>query len=289
MSDLAGAERPRGDAECHVVIGEWVFRLTGIDSDLAVALATRWGAFVRDAPAAPPARLGLRVVDGGARRWLDPGPPGEAYRVETVFEGDVPVVRSYDFAMAPDAPGTWRVAVGTAGDVPPSRIIDNALRMLVARVAVEDGGFALHAAGVLRHEGAHLFAGPSRAGKSTAASLSSPCVSLGDDFGVVLPSDGGWVTAAVPFDNEDAPRDAPAGLLPLRGVWRLFQADEHRLEVPPDLVRESSILACAAAPWTMPDLAPALLENVRRFGETAPFGHLHFRPDPGFWDVLGPL
>lgn len=147
----------------------------------------------------------------------------------------------------------------------------------------------MHAAGVLRDGAAYLFAGPSRAGKSTAAALSKPCVALGDDFGLALPGDGAWVTAAVPFDNHAAPADAPGGLLPLRGVWRLFRSNEHRLETPAEIVRESSILACAAAPWTMPDLATALLDNVRRFGEEVPYGHLHFRPDPGFWDVLGLL
>ena len=175
-------------------------------------------------------------------------------------------------------------------DEPVGRVVENVLRLLLARHVVEQGGVPFHAAGVVRDDRAHLLAGPSGAGKTTAVALSAPCVRLGDDFGFAVPGPEGWRTAAVPFDNaERGDADPPRGWFPLAGVWRLYQAPATRLETPSEMVRDLSILACAAAPWSMPELAVALMDTVDRLGREVPSGHLHFRPEPGLWDCIGPV
>ena len=94
----------------------------------------------------------------------------------------------------------------------------------------------------------------------------------------------------MPFDNaEQVVADPPRGWLPLAGVWRLYQAPATRLETPAEMVRDLSILACAAAPWSMPELAVELMDNVARLGREVPYQHLHFRPEPGLWDRFGPV
>jgi hypothetical protein len=196
---------------------------------------------------------------------------------------------TYHLATSPENPGgaVWRAAVAAAPRERPDRVVENGVRYLVARLAVAEGGLALHGAGVLRGRRAFVFAGPSRSGKTTAVGLSSDTTSLGDDFAVLLPREGGWRTAAVPFDNlERGPADPPRGLFPVAGVWRLFQADEAAIETPAGPQAVASLTSCAAFPWAMPDLAAAVLEHAQRFVSESCFGHLRFGRDPDFWKLL---
>ncbi len=160
-------------------------------------------------------------------------------------------------------------------------------RYLVARLAIEAGGLALHGAGLRRGRRAWIFAGPSGAGKTTAIRLSAPAESLGDDFAVVLPHDAGWAAPALPFDNaEIAPREPVRGLTPLAGVFRLFQAERHRVERPSGVLAQASLLSCAAFPWALSDLSDRAGESVAAIAASGLFGHLHFALDSGFWRLL---
>jgi hypothetical protein len=199
------------------------------------------------------------------------------------------VVRSYHFALGPEVSGTWRLAVEAGDSEPVGRVLDNAARYFVARLALERGGLAVHGAGVRRGRVAWVFTGKSGAGKTTASRLSAPAQSMGDDFAVMIPNGDGWAAAALPFDNtEKAPRVALGGLIPLAGVFRLFQSDRHMLERPSGVWAQASILSCAAFPWALPDLSARAGESVARLAASGLFGHLHFAQDPGFWSLLPP-
>lgn len=300
MRDLDGHEAlrrlrlPFGGHETTLVVGRWAVRLRGLDDALARDLGRRWGPFLAEAPPADARRtVRIDLADAGDRTFLPPPVPGETYRVQVRIEDHRPVLRSYRFLAGPDAdgpPGDWRALVSRSAAEPAGRVVENVVRMRLARLVVEDGGVPFHGAGVVRDGRAHLLVGPSGAGKTTAVALSRPCVSLGDDFALAVPEGDGWATAAVPFDNaEMAVQEPPRGLLPLAGVWRLHQAEAPRLETPPAMTRSLSILACAAAPWTLPDLSAALMDNVERLGAAVPYGHLHFDRSPAFWDRIDPV
>ena len=229
----------------------------------------------------------MRAVRGDGSLWLPRWRPGESYKLEGDATGGPLVVRSYHFALGPEPTGSWRLAVSEQSDEPVGRILDNAARYLVARLAIENGGLALHGAGVRRGRRAWIFAGPSGAGKTTVMSLSAPAESLGDDFAVVLPFDGGWAAPALPFDNaEVAPIDPLRGLTPLASVLRLFKAERHGLWRPSGALAQASLLACAAFPWALPDLAARAGESVARIAASGLYGHLNFALDPGFWPLL---
>ena len=287
-SDLLALNRPRGDEALHLRIGDWTLTVQGLDASMVSALDRRWGGFLLDRSSAA-ARITLRVFPSGPEGWLERWGKGERYRVEGGIEEDRLVVRSYHFALCPEeAPRSWRLGLTEQSEEPVERILDNAVRCLVARVATEEGGLALHGAGVLREGLAYLFAGPSRSGKSTAVRLSSPAVSLGDDYAVLVRGKGGvWSAPAVPFENtEEAPPRPPQGLLPLAGVWRLFQSAEDRVERPPRGLAIASLMGCAAFPRAMPDLADAVLDHAKRFVSEAAFAHLHFRKTADFWKLI---
>ena len=287
LDRLRSLDEPRGPGRILLALGEWSIAIEGLDAGLEDILERRWAGFAtrcRDVANA----VTLRVVRGGESLCLPRWQGFERYRIEGAVEHGMPVVRSYHFALAPgEGPRAWRLAVADERDEPGERTIENAVRYTVARTAAEAGGFALHGAGVLRDGRAYVFAGPSRSGKSTAVALSAPARSLGDDFAVLLPRGGEWVTPALPFDSSETAPPKPEGVLfPVVGIWRLFRAAEPRLEAVPPTIAAASLMGCSAFPWAMPDLSESVLDHVRQYIGVAPFAHLHFRKAPDFWDLL---
>jgi len=272
-------------------LGEWELVLEGVSSSLATRLQERWGGFARSGGTERP-RLRIRCSERpGDESGLGLGEwePGETYRLESRMLNGTPVVRSYNFCMCPDLDEDrcWKLVLGGASGEPRDRTVENAVRSLTARIALEEGGFALHGAGIRKEGATWIFAGVSGAGKSTAVRLSSPCEELGDDFAVLVPGAAGWRTLAAPFDNrERAPADPMQGTIPLAGVWRLFQSREIRTEQPATLQGVASLLTCVMLPGLFPELEPNLLGNVERFVMEGFFGHLYFRNDSGFLDHL---
>jgi len=248
-------------------LGNWDLALEGLSEHLEACLEERWGGFVRPGASSEP-RIRIRCVDRTQTRGglgLGAWSPGELYRLESGQVDGALVLRSYNFCMCPgkDDDRVWSLVLGGAPDEPLERTMENAVRSLVARIALQEGGFALHGAGIRREGMTWIYAGASGAGKSTAVKLSATCQELGDDFAVVVPGEAGWSTMALPFDNrEKAPADPIKGLLPLDGAWKLFQATAVRVETPPTLVAIASLLSCVMLPGLFPDLAQQLAGNV---------------------------
>jgi hypothetical protein len=283
---LQRLDLPVGGVARDLAIGDDAIRFEGLSAAYAATLDARWGGFVTAECGAAP-RIVVHVVRGDGTSWLPRWQPGESYRLEADAIAGPLVVRSYHFALGPLRSGAWRLAVEAGEAEPLGRIVDNAARYLVARLAIERGGIALHGAAVRREGRAWVFAGNSGAGKSTASRLSAPAESMGDDFAMMVPVAGGWAAAALPFDNaETAPAGPVRGLTPLAGVFRLFQSDRHVLERPSGVWAQASILACTAFPWALPDLADRAGLSVAKLAASGLFGHLHFALDPGFWSLL---
>jgi hypothetical protein len=286
---LDGLKQPRGEEARDLRLGSWVVRIEGLDSRFGKELDQRWGPFVgpvRD----DPATLVLRVVDAGVCGWL-PGPEtaGELYRMESRGEGDARVVVSYNFALGRvlGGEGDWSLAITRETLEPTGRLLENAVRFLVATIALDHGGFAMHSAGVLHDRHAYIYAGPSRSGKSTAVKASAPARSLGDDFGLVVPGAGGWRSPALPFDgSERIASDAPMGIYPVAAIWRLYHSDGVRLEHPTPLLAPASLISCVAFPWAYPERTGELLDHVRRFLNESSFGHLEFAVDSNLYSEL---
>jgi hypothetical protein len=297
-TEVCAARPSEGTHGRRLRLGDDALFLTGLEAGLATQLDQRFGAFIRptgsDEPA--PGDYRLEVTQSHRRHWFQQQERGELYRLEAVGPPEHRVILSYHFALCeiadPDggcasAGRRFRVALARDPNEPLGRIMDNIARFLAARAAMDRGGFAMHGAGVVRDDKAHVFAGPSRSGKSTAVGLSGPGCSLGDDFAIVVPRDGRWFVPALPFDNaETISHDPPRDLFPLVSIWRLYQAEEHAIERPMSLLAVASLMGCVAFPWAVPECADLLLARVTEVVNKGHFGHLHFRPDPDFWSLL---
>lgn len=282
--DLRALTARRGEGALSLRVGRWTLRIDGLDGPLEASLRLRWGPFVT-AEGAP--SQSLRLLDGGPERWLEPSDPGEPYRLEAAIEDGSLLVRSHHFGLAPEQDGAWRMAISRDPAERLDRLVENAVRYLVARAAVESGGLAFHGAAVLENGRAHLLLGPSGSGKTTAVRLLAPAISLGDDFTAAIPDAAAWAVPAVPFDNlERVPSERPAGAFPIGRIWRLFRSAEDRVDRPLPVLAASSLMTCVAMPWAMPDLADRLLENATRLLDRAPYAHLHFRKTSDLKRVL---
>jgi hypothetical protein len=278
--------RARGEERRLLRLARRTVAIEGLDRPLAAALERRWGRYLQRNVTKAPTHT-VRVLRGGAGEWLNLR-RGEQYRIEALNEAESRVIVSYRFALcAAGEPGQWRLALSDDSVEPAERLVENALRYLTARLALELGGFALHAAGVLREGQAFLFAGPSRSGKTTAVGLASGARSIGDDFAMVVPGPRGWSAPALPFDNAERFSGEPLeGLLPLAGVWRLYKAREMRVEQPSRANAVASLMGCAAFPWALPEQTELLLERSEQLFDAGKYAHLHFRRDGDIWTEL---
>ncbi|MDH3629240.1 MAG: hypothetical protein OEV00_11415 [Acidobacteriota bacterium] len=288
--------RPLGDQRRTLRYALGDIHLDGLDEDATRRIEARWGPFLvtdDDEFRASSTVVRVTVVEGPG--WLPVASPGEIYRLERVEHRGSALVVSYHYAVRfPDAEeeGDIEVAVVRTEREPIEQMLDNIARLVVARHTMDRGGLAIHGAGIVRDDQAFVFAGPSRAGKSTVTTLSRPSRSLGDDFAVILPSGDGatWWTCALPFDNHPIVETPVApGLLPLRGVWRLFQAgagESTRVETPNPIVATTSLMACAAFPAAISDRGESLLGAAGRYIAEGRFEHLTFTPDPEFWTLI---
>jgi hypothetical protein len=283
---LLALETERGPERLSLRVADWELEIRGLDHDLAGVLGERWGAFVRRKATASPT-LRVRVVRGDAGLAFGRDRPGAIYRLEAERDDGL-LVRSHSVALCeePGETATWRAGLALAEDEPPERVVENVARYLLARLCVHHGGFALHGAGVLHGERVHVFAGPSRSGKTTAVGL-SPGKSLGDDFAIVIRTPGGWRTTAVPFDNLERPPECPpTGWLPVAAVWRLERSTRTEVRQPGSVQAASLLMASTTFPWAMPDLAETMIDHVRDFASTSRVGVLAFTKESDFWPLI---
>lgn len=285
---LYGANRSFGDSRRWLVLGHHGILIEGLDDELCATLERRWGGFLRRTAAGPP-RATVRVFRAGPDLWLAAPQHCEVYRIEALNDPARRLVVSYHFGIGAEAgpPPSWRIGITDQPDEPLERILENALRFVAAHLAVDEGGFAMHAAGVARDGRAFLFAGPSGAGKSTAVRLAAPATGLGDDFGLVVPTERGWMAPALPFDNaERIVHRPPGGPFSVAGIWRLYQASETRVEEPRADLAVASLMGCIAFPWAMPERSERLLEHAGRYVREGRYRHLYFTRETDLWPHL---
>ncbi|MCS6949224.1 MAG: hypothetical protein RMM06_04445 [Armatimonadota bacterium] len=164
--------------------------------------------------------------------------------------------------------------------------VDSFLRALLGLYLPPRGGVLLHACGVC-HEGiGYLFAGRSGAGKSTVARLlSSQAQVLSDELVAVRRIAEGWRVFSTPFWGEFV-RASVNQSAPLKAIYVLQQASQHRLELLPLRRALSALLQCSLQFAEGAEVAEWMLHTVSALAREVPAYRLHFLPDLGFWDLV---
>jgi hypothetical protein len=283
-------EMPFGDAALNLGIGPIGMRLEGLSRSQAARLADRFRPFVR--AGAPPAGswpdLVIRLQRAPVEHFLAPpnGRP-EVYRMGRRAVGERLVIWSYEFAGWVEARSRAALLALVAPDGALfERGLENFLRVMTARFILARGGLLLHGAGVVRAGRAYVFFGPSGSGKTTVTEVSPDDTILSDDLTLIVPLDGAYQAAGIPFGMAHHRTPQSGSSYPIASLNRLLQSSEVGLE----RIAGARALAelSGSLPFVMQDPAEAAraLAAAQRVVDTVPVGRLKFRRDASFWKAV---
>jgi hypothetical protein len=287
---FAERREPFGDETIRLEIGPLEFRLEGLNASQTERLQAQYGVFVRPGPARlERTDLTVRVRRAGVERFLGLPTDGRAehYRMGRRTRDGRHEFWAYEFAASAEA-GYTRAELALVCDAGPEfdRGVENVLRVLTGHTVLAHGGLLLHGAGVVRRGRAHLFFGPSGAGKTTVTDLSPRDRVLSDDLTLVLRTSDGYVACGHPFGMAHHRVPNTTESFPIAGLYRLVQSLEIRLEALDGARALGEVASCL--PFVMNDPAVALcaLDNAAAFLRGIPAWRLAFRKDDAFWGAI---
>ncbi len=159
-----------------------------------------------------------------------------------------------------------------------------------ARQRLEQTAWLVHSSAVIADGQGFLFVGPSEAGKSTVAKLSSQLHVLGDEMNLLAPrAGGGWDLIGTPFNGLFRARKP--GRAPLRAVLLLEHGTRHELaEVP--AAEAVTRLGGEIVPFVGldqvpgPQTLPEMIDAAGAVAAETTLKVMRFTPDSGFWPML---
>jgi len=270
----------------------WHIHIICTSPELAEQAAVRYAAFAGPPAAATDADLTVEVQPADGASAAAPGTlPAAIERGRALLHAPVRVTGGIYLLDAAGihgriVPGDWQAQLQYCGSVALSEL-EYFLRIACALRAFHAGGLLVHAAGLQVSGAVYLFIGQSGSGKSTVVALSQEAVALGDDLILLRPSPDGWQAYGTPFWNLGARvRCSAARCGPLAGIYKLVQDPDVYVEPLPLPVAVAELVAnCPVVNGLAPDL-PELVSRCRTLACAAPPMALHFRKDPGFWQLI---
>ncbi len=165
---------------------------------------------------------------------------------------------------------------------------ENIFRVIVAYRLLAQGGMLLHSAGLTDNEKAWLFIGRSGAGKSTISKLGERAglTILSDDMNAIVFQDGTYVTEQLPFAGEHGQTALTRGKFPVQAIHYLQKSSTNALEDTPAAKRLAELMVCSPFTNTDPYRYADLAQNLATLRENVSGGHLKFRLDGGFQQLL---
>ena len=164
---------------------------------------------------------------------------------------------------------------------------DSFLRILYSLILVQEGGFLLHAASVVRDGQGYAFMGKSGAGKSTIAAHSPEQSVLSDEISLIKKVEADYLLYSTPFWGEQEIKGGNF-CFPLQGIYQLKQSPQlysRRLSPREALSRlMENILYFSREPF----LTRQLFQNCFDFTQYMPVFELEFQKDTSFWGIIGP-
>jgi hypothetical protein len=292
QADLAPADeefctgRPAyGGGALTVGFGPIHLRIEGLSERQAGLLIGRYGRFLADGgPVTATVRLGPATSPHFLYHRTG---TFERYRMERRRDGGLLTHWAYEFAGRLDAAARRAdLRLVDAEGVRFDRGLENYLRVLTASFILEDGGFLLHGAGVVRDGRAYIFFGPSGAGKTTVTELSPDDQVLSDDLTLVVSTPRGYEAAGIPFGLAHHRVPETTASFPIDSFNMLVQAPQVRRETLPPSQALAEIAGCLPFVMNESGQASAALASVAGALLEVPANRLEFRKDASFWRAV---
>jgi hypothetical protein len=258
----------------------WRVRLECRPAELAASIAAQYASFVPADNTQPDLTAHVSLVGDGSVPALE--------EVRPTWNGKVWLLDAPGFSGTIDFIQAQAVLV--LASTRPLIHLEYFLRVLYALLAHREGSLLVHAAGVLSPDEnrVFLFIGGTGSGKSTVVRLlSRRAVALNDDLILVKPERDGWIAYGTPFWNTDVvERSGQTAHGPVGRVYSLVKDRRVYLELLSPALATAELAANCPVVNGDPCLLPALLSRCRAVASAVPIQRLHFRKDPGFWDLL---
>jgi hypothetical protein len=152
-------------------------------------------------------------------------------------------------------------------------------------IVYHNWGLLIHSSSVVNDRKAFIFAGQSRAGKSTAAMLSMPRTILSDEAAIVKVEKGQTTVYHSPFRSEIKPTNLTENL-PVGGIYLLQQS----LEIHKNTIKKSDaflLLMDKVFNWSKePDDTRKIILLLKGLVNLTPVHHLYFQKNDKFWEVI---
>jgi hypothetical protein len=251
--------------------------LTQCDSSTRSRIAEHYNEFIVPSE---PAEFSIRVR-------IEPGSPfiqptaASTWQVKTIeSNGRIEFESFFETGWADRTTGEGELVLRAEGEP------ENFLRVLYAWLSLKHDGLLLHACGVISKEKGYVFFGASGSGKTTTARFSLDRTVLSDDLVIIKKQDGIFRLYGVPFRGDfiEAPRSNASA--DLRGLFTLTKDSKHFL-APVELQEAIARLAsCVPFVMAQPSAARRVSEICIDLATHVQVQSLHFRRDPGFWEVI---
>jgi len=169
----------------------------------------------------------------------------------------------------------------------PTALSPSLLRFLCSLLLLRQGGFMLHASGVIQNHAAWVFCGPSDAGKTTIARLAGARPVLNDETVAIVKRGRGYVACATPFFGEGGPVMAEVqARAPLKGMFFLQQAERFAHQRLAASQAAGRAFSQVFLPKRDPTVVAGILETLADFVRRVPCYDLFFQPHPDLWEYL---
>ncbi len=287
LAEFRRFKSPAGPGSLRIDISGIAVEFDGLPIELSAELARLYAPYASPVSGdGHPLRVDVRAAaldyflpPRFAREW-------EVYRMLTALEDGRFHTLSYRLAGWIDVRQRMGQIALASGDLDPApRALENFLRSTVAWLALDQNGFFLHGASIVRDGECFLFYGPSGAGKSTLAAMSDEGRVISDDLTLVLGRADGLVAAGGPFRGTYREGAPVIGTFPVAGFYRL-RKDEAVRVAPDDGGCFADLLGNLPFVVDQMPAHPHLLDRIRGLVEGSRFHYLHFRRDRSFWPAI---
>lgn len=172
-------------------------------------------------------------------------------------------------------------------EIAPDADIENFLRVAYAWLSLKHNALLLHAAGIVHDNQGYVFFGPSGAGKSTISQLALPDATVfSDDLVLVRQHDDGFRLHGVPFRGSFAISSHSNESAPLRALFRLRQASEHRIQPLSSAQAAAALVAATPFANAIPLAGADILAIATTLIAAVPTAALAFCQDNTFWSII---
>lgn len=158
------------------------------------------------------------------------------------------------------------------------------LRIIFALVLLKEGGFLVHAAGMVHDGDGYIFPGKSGAGKSTISKLSNEKIILSDELALVKKNKDKFIIHGTPFWGEY--EEAKNKFTEIKGIYFLKKDEKNFTKNLSPLIALKMLLPNIFFYGIDKEFTKKIFNLCHEFIESVPSYELHFVPEPSFWRVI---